>query len=147
MCISSMWSVPGNTAFWQHSIESSVRTAMCKMWCMDTYDFKESIYTTYVFPSCGLCLVLSVCCSVLQCLQCVAVCCSVLQCVAVCCSVLQCATVCCSVLQCAAVCCSVLQYVAFFKSNPFLLLLRVSCAPFHFFLACLKVSKIIFLKE
>jgi len=50
----------------------------------------------------------------------VAVCCSVLQCVAVCCtsallsarcSVLQCIEVCCSVLQCVAVCCSVLQCV------------------------------------
>jgi len=34
-----------------------------------------------------------------ECVQCVAVCCSVLQCVAVCCSVLQCVAVCCSVLQ------------------------------------------------
>ena len=42
------------------------------------------------------------CVAVLQCVQCVAVCCSVLQCVAVCCSVLQCVAVCCSVLQCVA---------------------------------------------
>jgi len=76
---------------------------------------------------------------VLQCVACVAVCCSVLQCVAVCCSVLQFEHVsmmdrdnllfwaavdvrvsvcrwhtlsCCSVLQCVAVCCSVLQCVA-----------------------------------
>ena len=41
-------------------------------------------------------------CSVLQYVQCVAVCCSVLQCVAACCSVLQCVAVCCSVLQCVA---------------------------------------------
>ena len=52
------------------------------------------------------------CCSVLQCLCCVAARCSVLQRVAVCCSVLQCVAVCCSVLQCVAVCCSVLQCVA-----------------------------------
>jgi len=65
------------------------------------------------------------CCCVLQCVACVAVCCSVLQCVAVCCSVLhvygshdtlttvlQCVAVCCSVLQRVAVCCSVLQCVA-----------------------------------
>ena len=37
--------------------------------------------------------------SVLQCVQCVAVCCSVLQCVAVCCNVLQCVAAC-SVVQC-----------------------------------------------
>ena len=49
----------------------------------------------------------------LQCVQCVAVCCSVLQCVAVCCSVLQCVVVCCSVLQCVAVCCSVKRNAAF----------------------------------
>ena len=47
-------------------------------------------------------------CSVMHCLQCVAVCCSVSQCVAFCCGVLQCVAVCCSVLQCVAVCCSVL---------------------------------------
>ena len=41
---------------------------------------------------------------VLQCGQCVAVCCSALQCVAVRCSVLQCIAVCCSALQCVAVC-------------------------------------------
>jgi len=39
---------------------------------------------------------------VLQCVEYVAVCCSVLQCVAVCCSVLQCVAM-------VAVCCSVLQ--------------------------------------
>ena len=76
---------------------------------------------------------LHVCCSMLQCLQCVcsafAVCCSVLRCVAVrsitctythkcvmcvavCCSMLQCVAACCSVLQCITVCCSVLQCVA-----------------------------------
>ena len=87
-------------------------------------------------------LLVTECCSVLQC---VAVCCSVLQCVAVCCvcvcvrvwarekkcvyksackGVLQCVALCCSVLQCvyesacervlqcATVCCSVLQRVA-----------------------------------
>ena len=37
-------------------------------------------------------------CSVMHCLQCVAVSCSVSQCVAVCCSVCQCVAVCCSVL-------------------------------------------------
>jgi len=50
--------------------------------------------------------------SVLQMLQCAAMCCNVLQCVAVCCSVLQYVAdtaVCCSELQYAAVCCSVLQ--------------------------------------
>ena len=46
------------------------------------------------------CSVLSVCCSMMRMLQCVAVCCSVLQCIAVCCSVLQCVV-------------SVLQYDAF----------------------------------
>ena len=51
----------------------------------------------------------TVCCSVLQCVQCVAVCCSVLQCVAVCCSVLECVAVCCSVLQCVAERCGVVQ--------------------------------------
>ena len=71
-----------------------------------------------------MCLRDAVCCRVLQCVQSVAVCCSVLQCVAVCCSVLQCAAVfaviphmyhiyhvsqSCSVLQCVAECCSVLQ--------------------------------------
>ena len=89
-----------------------------------------------------LCVIVAVCCSVLQCvavccsscasctpasppsdlvhylcnscsvLQCVAVWCSVLQCVAVRCSALQCVAVHCSVLQCVAVCCSVLQCVA-----------------------------------
>ena len=74
----------------------------------------------------------AVCCSVLQCVACVAcvaVCCSVLKCVAVCywgvsktvfwscncvasCDVLQCVAVCYSALQCIAVCCSVLQCVA-----------------------------------
>ena len=48
---------------------------------------------------------------VLQCVQCVAVCCSALRCVAVRCSALQCVVVCCSVLQCVAVLCSVLQCV------------------------------------
>ena len=63
-------------------------------------------------------LVLSVCCSVLQCvvvccsvLQRVAACCNVLQFVAVCCSVLQSVAMCCSMLQCVAVCCSVLQII------------------------------------
>ena len=37
------------------------------------------------------------CHSVLQCVACVAVCCSVLQCVAVCCSMLQCVAACCGV--------------------------------------------------
>jgi len=46
------------------------------------------------------------CCTVLQCVECVAVCCSVLQCVAMCCSVLQCVAVGCSVLQSVAVWCS-----------------------------------------
>jgi len=53
-----------------------------------------------------------VCCSVLQCVQCVAVCCSVLQCVAGRCSALQCVAQCCrcrSELQCVAASCSVLQ--------------------------------------
>jgi len=50
-----------------------------------------------------------VCCSVLQCLQCVVVSCSVLPCIAVCDSVMRCGAVCYSVLQCVAVCCSVLQ--------------------------------------
>ena len=72
----------------------------------------------------------SVLTDVLQCVCCVAVCCSALQCFAVCCSMLQyvavccrmarlstltgsqCVVVCCSVLQCVAVCCSVLQCVA-----------------------------------
>jgi len=73
-----------------------------------------------------------VCCSVLQLLQHIAVCCILLQCTAVCCSVLQfvagccshciyffdileCVAACCrccSMLQCAAVCCSVLLCVA-----------------------------------
>ena len=64
-------------------------------------------------------MVLSVCCSVLQCvavccnaLQCVAVCCSVLPCIAVCFNLLQRVTACCSVLQRFAACCSVLQRVA-----------------------------------
>jgi len=39
-----------------------------------------------------------VCCSVLKCVECVAVYCSVLQCVAVCCSVLQCVAVCYSLI-------------------------------------------------
>ena len=76
--------------------------------------------------------------SVLQCVQIVAVCCSVLhvnilkkgrvsrvvvscsvlQCFAVCCSVLQCFAVCCSVLQCFAVCCSVLRANILKKSQP-----------------------------
>jgi len=68
----------------------------------------------------------TLCCSVLQCVQCVAMCCSGSQwfvpprasvawpptrraChrVAMCCSVLQCVAVCCSALQCLAECCSV----------------------------------------
>jgi len=49
---------------------------------------------------------------VVQCVQCVAVCCGVLQCVAVCFSVLQCVAVCCRVLQCVAVCCSMWQRLA-----------------------------------
>jgi len=81
-----------------------------------------------------------VCCSVLQCVACVAVCCNgcpgfnlsprvtvccnVLQCVAVCCNgcpgirglicrhTSQCVAVCCSVIQSVAVCCSLLQSVA-----------------------------------
>jgi len=81
-----------------------------------------------------------VCCSVLQCVQCVAVWCSVVQCSAVCCSVLQCVAVCCSVMQCVAVCCSVLQCVAgilvsvcvFFYSRDFSCIYRggpqLSCA-------------------
>ena len=67
----------------------------------------------------------AVCCSLLQCLQCLAVscsacvtvCCSVVRGATVCYSVLQCATVCCSsVLQCAAVCCGVLQCIARYAS-------------------------------
>ena len=54
--------------------------------------------------------------SVVECVVCCAMRCSVLQCVAAVycsvCSVLQCVAVCCSVLQCVAVCCSVLQCVA-----------------------------------
>jgi len=54
-------------------------------------------------------------------LQCVAVCCSVLQCVAgvsVCCQrcfvrIMQYVAVCCSVLQCVAVCCSVYLYAIY----------------------------------
>jgi len=63
-----------------------------------------------VLQSVAVCYV--ACCSVLQTLQCVAVCCSVLHCVAACCSVLQCVAVCCSVLHCVAACCGVLQFVA-----------------------------------
>ena len=54
-------------------------------------------------------LVLTACCSVLQC---VAVCYSVLHSVAESCSVSQCFPQCCRVMQCDAVCCSVLQCVA-----------------------------------
>ena len=60
---------------------------------------------------CLACVCKILCCSVSQCLQCVAVCRSVLLCVAVCRSVSQCVAVYCSVLQCVAVCCSVLQCV------------------------------------
>ena len=53
---------------------------------------------------CGV--VVAVWCSVVQLLQCGAVCRSALQCAVVCCCVLQCVAVRCRVLQCAAVCCS-----------------------------------------
>jgi len=49
---------------------------------------------------------------VIDCVRCVAACCSVLHFIATCCSVLFCVAVHCSVLQCVAVCCSVLQCVA-----------------------------------
>ena len=76
----------------------------------------------------------------LQCVECVAVCCSVLQCVAVCyhyyllvgsalrsralpspslqntVQCVECVAVCCNVLQCVAVCCSVLHCVTMWSS-------------------------------
>jgi len=67
------------------------------IFCKETYIFKHPTHRSHPIPPRP---VLSLCCSVLQC---VAVCCSVLQCVAVCCSALQCVTVCCSVLQCIAI--------------------------------------------
>jgi len=57
-------------------------------------------------------------CSVLLCVQCAAVCCSVQveqrdgcrECLPL--HILKCVVVCCSAMYCVAVCCSVLQYVA-----------------------------------
>ena len=50
--------------------------------------------------------------TIIGCVKCGAVCCSVVQCGAVCCSVVQCAAVWCSVLQCGAVYCKVLEGLA-----------------------------------
>jgi len=71
------------------------------------------------------------CCSVMQCMQRVAVCCSVVQTIAVCCSVLQCIAVRCSESQCAAVCCSVMQGVAVCCSV--LQCVAACCSAFHVF--------------
>jgi len=57
--------------------------------CVAVRYLLSSGWVGYVFIHCK---------SVLQCVECVAECCSVLQCVALCCSVLQCVAVCCSVL-------------------------------------------------
>jgi len=111
---------------WEYGIKASRENlngdTSLEQWCRNHVCTCIHTYTYAVWKT--------VCCSVLQCVQCVTVCCamlwgvgSVVQCVAVCCCVLQCVAVCCSVccailwgvgsvVQCVAVCCSVLQCVA-----------------------------------
>jgi len=88
MCIHAlkMWAIKGVLrcgavwcSVWRHGVVQRVATFV------------------YMRSNCGL---LTVCCSVVQC---VAACCSVLRCVAMSCSVVR-------VLHCAAVCCGVLQF-------------------------------------
>jgi len=82
------------------------RWKCCKRWLRCWWMAVSGRWEGCTWAGVARCIV-QVWCSVLQCLQCGAVCCSVRQHVVLFCSVLQCFAVCYNILQCVAVCCSV----------------------------------------